>query len=170
MTPIISSKVPGLKNWETPVDLGKSIGGIRILGDHKTVRGFVTGIIAGLLMIFLQDLIVGNSSDAVHEFFVKNLWLDYSKINIWMLGFLLGFGALAGDAIKSFFKRRIGVQSGKSWIPFDQLDYIVGGILASLLYVQLPIVVYVWIFVIWGLLHPISTVIGFLLGLKRDPI
>jgi CDP-archaeol synthase len=36
-------------------------------------------------------------------------------------GLLISFGALAGDSIKSFFKRQIGIRSGASWLVFDQL-------------------------------------------------
>lgn len=167
MTPIISAKVPGLRNWNTPVDMGKSIGGIRILGDHKTWRGFITGIIAGILILTLQKIIFENSSG---DFLKENLLLDYSEVNIIVLGTLLALGALGGDAIKSFFKRRIGIKSGKAWVPFDQIDYILGGILASLLYIQFSFTVYIWILVIWGVLHPISTIIGYLLKLKSEPI
>jgi CDP-2,3-bis-(O-geranylgeranyl)-sn-glycerol synthase len=31
-----------------------------------------------------------------------------------------------GDAVKSFFKRQIGVAPGASWIGFDQLDFFIG--------------------------------------------
>jgi CDP-2,3-bis-(O-geranylgeranyl)-sn-glycerol synthase len=48
---------------------------------------------------------------------------------------LLGFGALAGDSIKSFFKRRVGVKPGKRWFPFDQIDFVIGALaFASIVY------------------------------------
>jgi len=47
-------------------------------------------------------------------------WLD--------LGVRFGIGAMAGDAVKSFFKRRVGIRPGQPWIPFDQLDFIVGAL------------------------------------------
>jgi len=42
--------------------------------------------------------------------------------------FSLCFGALLGDMMESFFKRRIGRDRGQDWIPFDQLDFIVGAL------------------------------------------
>jgi CDP-diglyceride synthetase len=36
---------------------------------------------------------------------------------------------MTGDAVKSFFKRRLGITPGKSWFPFDQLDFVLGAIL-----------------------------------------
>jgi CDP-2,3-bis-(O-geranylgeranyl)-sn-glycerol synthase len=38
----------------------------------------------------------------------------------------MAFGALAGDAVKSFFKRQIGIAPGHRWLGPDQLDFIVG--------------------------------------------
>jgi len=41
-------------------------------------------------------------------------FFDYTEVNILIIGFLFGFGALLGDLVESFFKRRIGIESGKS--------------------------------------------------------
>ena len=43
------------------------------------------------------------------------------------------FGALFGDIIESFFKRRMGRNRGEDWIPFDQLDFILGVLFFSFL-------------------------------------
>jgi CDP-2,3-bis-(O-geranylgeranyl)-sn-glycerol synthase len=43
-------------------------------------------------------------------------------------GLRLGFGAMAGDAAKSFFKRRLAIEPGRPWVPFDQLDFAVGAL------------------------------------------
>jgi CDP-2,3-bis-(O-geranylgeranyl)-sn-glycerol synthase len=47
--------------------------------------------------------------------------------------FSLCCGALLGDVIESFFKRRIGKDRGQDWIPFDQLDFLIGALTFSLL-------------------------------------
>ena len=47
--------------------------------------------------------------------------------------FSLCFGALIGDIIESFFKRRIGKNRGEDWIIFDQLDFIIGALILCLL-------------------------------------
>ena len=41
----------------------------------------------------------------------------------------MGAGAMTGDCVKSFFKRRRGVAPGGTWIPFDQLDFVAGALL-----------------------------------------
>ena len=82
----------------------------------------------------------------------------------------MGFGALTGDAIKSFFKRRVNIPPGVSWFPFDQIDYIIGGIALSLFYIQLTFGDYVVLCIVWFLMHPLITFIGYLFKLRHKPI
>ena len=83
------------------------------LGDHKTVAGFALGIVAGIVTAFLQS-------------FVESLW----RAEDWFAaGLMMGAGAMGGDVIKSFFKRRIGIVPGERWIPADQLDFVIGALI-----------------------------------------
>jgi CDP-2,3-bis-(O-geranylgeranyl)-sn-glycerol synthase len=41
--------------------------------------------------------------------------------------------ALVGDAAESYLKRRTGRDRGAAWFPFDQLDFVVFGLLGMLL-------------------------------------
>ena len=60
--------------------------------------------------------------------------IDYSTATIW-IGILLGLGAIAGDAVESFFKRMSGIKPGKPWRPFDQIDFTIGALaLTSIVY------------------------------------
>ena len=106
-----------------PLDFNKTWRGKPILGRHKTFRGFFFGVLFGTLVFYIQKIIGIESI------------INYSDYNI-ILGFLLSFGALAGDSIKSFFKRRVGIKSGNSWIPFDQMDYVLGALLFSVFLVK----------------------------------
>lgn len=155
MMPVFAANIPGLNKWNQPLDGGLAFHNKRILGDHKTIRGLVTGVIAGMLTAVM---LVHFSPDV------------YYGANPLLVGFLLSFGALLGDSVKSFFKRRVGIPSGKTWFPFDQIDYIVGGILLSLLVVQLSIKTYAVIFLLYFCLHVLSTTIGYLLRLKSSPL
>jgi CDP-2,3-bis-(O-geranylgeranyl)-sn-glycerol synthase len=85
----------------------------RWLGDHKTVVGFLLGIAAAILTSYLQS----RSSSSLPGFEPAN-WL--------VPGCAQGVGAMAGDAVKSFFKRRVGVPPGGRWIPADEIDFIIG--------------------------------------------
>jgi CDP-2,3-bis-(O-geranylgeranyl)-sn-glycerol synthase len=46
-----------------------------------------------------------------------------------LVGLALGFGAMAGDSIKSLLKRLKGIPPGRPWIPMDQLDFVAGSLL-----------------------------------------
>jgi CDP-2,3-bis-(O-geranylgeranyl)-sn-glycerol synthase len=87
----------------------------RWLGSHKTVVGFVFGVLAAVLTTFAQSRIAWSGALGSYED-----WL--------LLGALFGVGAMAGDSVKSFFKRRLRIAPGKPWIPADQLDYVVGAL------------------------------------------
>lgn len=160
-----SGKIRFLKKYNFPVDCNMKFRGKRLLGSHKTVRGFFIAVLVGIICSSLEVFVYRQS------FMVRELVpIDYYTVNAVLLGTLLGFGALAGDSIKSFFKRQAGIQPGRSWFPFDQIDYILGGVAFSLLYLQLSFVQYVILFIVWFLLHPLMTGVGYFLKLRRKLI
>ncbi len=117
-----------------PIDGGKKIGGKPILGPHKTWRGFIFAVLFGVIVAYLQHLL----SDGV---FSSLAIVSYDS---WLtLGILLGSGAIIGDLVESFFKRRSNVGSGKPWIPWDQLDFVIGGLVFAALVVDFS-----WVFVV----------------------
>ena len=161
----LSGKIKFLKKFNYPVDCYKKFLGKRLLGSHKTVRGFIAAIVVGIIACALE-VFVYNSFSSIRQV----IPLDYATINPVILGILLGFGALAGDGVKSFFKRRQGIQPGRSWFPFDQIDYILGGIAFSFLYIQLSLGWYIILFIVWFLMHPLTTFIGYLFRLRHQPL
>ena len=83
------------------------------------------------------------------------------------LGFLLGFGALFGDSVKSFFKRRSNIKPGHRFIPFDQLDYSVGSLLfASIIFIP-PFNIVITIFIVNFFFHIVINHLAFYLKLSR---
>lgn len=166
MMPIFAARWPVLKNWEFPMDFGLHFRGKRVFGSHKTVRGLVVGIIFATLTLWLQQLAyenIGWVTDWVAH-------VNYSALNVFVLGPLFAIGALLGDAIKSFFKRQVGVPPGETWFPFDQVDYIIGGAIATWAFVPLSFKQYALLIFLWFFLHLIATTVGYLTGLKDKPI
>ena len=96
------------KGWNRPISR-------RWLGTHKTVLGFVAGVLTAMLVTFVQRRLAWSGSIVAYD-----EWA--------LLGVLFGVGAMAGDCAKSFFKRRLGVEPGRPWIPFDQLDFVLGAL------------------------------------------
>lgn len=165
VVPVIIAKAPLLSGWNTPVDLGHKFKGKPVLGPHKTIRGLTIGTLAGFL-VFAAQVQSYESYAWARE---VSGGLNYSELSLW-LGVLLGFGALLGDIVKSFFKRQLNVVSGKSWFPFDQLDYIVGGLLFGSIAVTLEVSQYILIIIIWFVMHLLTSYIGYLTKFKKDPI
>lgn len=115
-----------------PIDFGKSWkDGRRILGDGKTWRGLLSGTFLGMTAGF--GLVVGATYLSESDYAFLGLTnFEGFPLMIPIL-FSLCFGALLGDVIESFFKRRIGKDRGQDWIPFDQLDFLLGALGLSLL-------------------------------------
>jgi len=165
MTPVLVAKLPYLHKLNWPIDGGKTFRDKPIFGPNKTYRGFFFGFLIALLMVVWQKWAVdsGTWSDEL-------AWIDYSTINVLVLAAAFSFGALGGDALESFVKRQLGIKAGQSWFPFDQLDYILGGLLLSGALVELKPSHVFMVLVVWFVIHPVSTVIGWSIGLKDKPI
>ncbi len=107
-----------------PMDFGKTFfDGKPFLGSHKTFRGFLAGIIVGTLVGLVQTLIYEQ------VLFQYSPQFQYSIL----LGFVLSLGALTGDLIESFIKRRLNRSPGSSIPVADQIDFILGAFLFSIL-------------------------------------
>lgn len=106
-----------------PMDFGKIFfDGKPLLGSHKTIGGFIAGIIVGTLVGLVQTLLF------------ENILIQYSfqfRYSIF-LGFTLSLGALSGDLIESFIKRRLNLAPGDSLPIADQIDFIIGAFLFSI--------------------------------------
>jgi CDP-2,3-bis-(O-geranylgeranyl)-sn-glycerol synthase len=114
------------RGWNPPISR-------RWLGSHKTVVGFGAGILAAVTTTFLQSRIAWEGALVAPE-----PWIT--------LGLRFGLGAMAGDAAKSFVKRRVGIAAGRPWAPWDQIDFVVGALAlvrgaASLSWVDLATIV-----------------------------
>lgn len=165
-TPIIAAHIPGLNKLNAPMDFGKKFHKKRIFGEHKTWRGLISGMLMGLLVIWLQVVLFD------HYAWIRNFCnpVFYGGASIVWLGLLLGFGALLGDALESFFKRQYNLPAGDTWFPFDQLDYVVGGLILATVFVRLPLIDYLLILVIWFAMHVLFSYLGYLLKLKDKPL
>jgi CDP-2,3-bis-(O-geranylgeranyl)-sn-glycerol synthase len=166
VVPILAAKIPPFSRYSAPIDGGRSLNGVRILGDHKTWRGLLSGIIAAIGIVCIQKYLWETGKLD----FLAEQSLGYLDHSPFLLGFLFGFGALAGDALKSFAKRRRNIPDGQTWFPFDQLDYIVGACLALTLVVVLSPIEYVAILVTWFFAHLASSYVGYRLKMKSSPI
>jgi CDP-2,3-bis-(O-geranylgeranyl)-sn-glycerol synthase len=96
------------RGWNRPINA-------RWLGEHKTVIGFGAGVVAAVVAGGIQSRLAWTPPAGS----IKNPLAH---------GLRLGLGAMLGDTIKSFVKRRVGIPAGARWIPFDQLDFVLGAL------------------------------------------
>jgi CDP-2,3-bis-(O-geranylgeranyl)-sn-glycerol synthase len=85
------------------------------------------------------------------------------------LGFVLSLGALFGDLIESFIKRRLNLSPGASFPIADQLDFITGALLFSFLVSPPPLPVAIIVLIITPPIHYITNFLAFRLGFKKEP-
>ena len=117
MMPVLGKSM--LTTLAHPIDNKYVLGGKPLFGKNKTWRGLLLGIFGGMLTTFVQS----------HFTTPLNL-VSYPEV--WpLLGFTMGCGALLGDLAKSFFKRRLSILPGKQWVPFDQIDFVIGALLLN---------------------------------------
>lgn len=128
----------------------------RLLGSHKTVLGLAVGVAAAIATTAMQ----------------AGLAVSWGRVDYhwWpLLGVGFGVGALGGDALKSLFKRRVGVMPGRPWLPFDQLDFVIGALLLVGWFADLSAVDLVLIAVVSFLADLLVNRISFALGIKSSP-
>jgi CDP-2,3-bis-(O-geranylgeranyl)-sn-glycerol synthase len=86
-----------------------------------------------------------------------------------LLGFMLALGALLGDLVSSFIKRRIDIERGGAAPVMDQLSFVVVALLLAS-----PVKVASWqviviLLIITPPIHLATNFIGYKLGFKSRP-
>ena len=159
----IPNPVAALCGGGTPIDFCRNYtDGRRILGNGKTYRGLICGVLAGVLIGLVQIWLVGT----YHWDLPRQTILSVT---------LLALGALLGDMGKSFIKRRLGKERGEAWPVADQYDLVVGAFLLTLIFdpawffavVTLPVLIA--ILVITPVLHRSVNILGYWIKVKKEP-
>jgi len=161
--PVIAAHLSWLPSLNRPLDGGKTWRGNRLLGNNKTIRGVVIGVIFGSITGYFQYLLYAFS-------WVQDISLiSYeAPLTALLFGALLGLGALAGDAIESFVKRLRKFPPGAPWPPWDQIDSAIGALLVSVPIVPLTIAHDITIIVIVGIGSYVVSIIGVAWGIKKS--
>ncbi len=163
MAPIAAHNLKVLPSLRYPLDGGKSWRGTRLLGDHKTIRGVVVGVVVGTLTGCIQYLL--SDWPAVSAISIA----PYGDLKIALLiGFLSGVGALGGDALKSFFKRRLKITAGQSWALFDQIDFIIGTLLVTSWFADITATHILIALLVIGFGSYLTSIIGVRLHMKES--
>jgi CDP-2,3-bis-(O-geranylgeranyl)-sn-glycerol synthase len=161
----VPNPVAALAGGGTPIDFKKNYSdGNRIFGDGKTYRGLFSGILAGIL----TGLILIWLTDTYH---LVSLPEPHTLLSVT----LLATGALLGDLVKSFFKRRLGKERGAKWPVADMYDLVAGAFLLlfigdrAWLFANVTLPVFIAILIITPVLHRATNIIGYMVRVKEVP-
>jgi len=165
MIPSLSATLGIFKFLAKPIDAGKQFMNKPLLGDHKTWRGLILGSSIGILFIFFQKWLFINC-----PLMQSISIINYSKINIWDFALSMTLGAAFGDLFFAFIKRRLDLKPGARFIPFDQINYVLGAALFLSAFSKIEIDLSVWLIllVLTFILHVGATQIGYKLGLSKS--
>jgi CDP-2,3-bis-(O-geranylgeranyl)-sn-glycerol synthase len=140
----VANSTPVVLGGGPPVDRGASwTDGKPILGANKTIRGTISGVLAGTLIGLLQGNLIG--------------------------GFAQSAGAILGDLISSFYKRRRDYSPGSSMPLVDQLDFIIMAVILSYPFQDTDLASALTIMVITVPIHYGTNYISWLLKMKKNP-
>jgi len=145
-----------------PVDHHVKFMGKPLFGSHKTYRGFIFGVGIAILVAYLQKSLY------IAGYLREISYIDYSAYSAFVIGAALGFGALFGDLVESFIKRRVRVKPGKPFIPWDQVDFLIGIILFSAIIKPMTWPMIVLLLVVGPFVTILTTRIGYYLKIRKE--
>jgi CDP-2,3-bis-(O-geranylgeranyl)-sn-glycerol synthase len=182
-----------------PIDGGRFFrDGRRILGDHKTWNGLKGPLYIGIPISFCIFLLfIGlwlPIQDIINDAASQGQYLLYNDIKIFEYYFIGGvfpinlfvllirivlasYGAVIGDLIGSFLKRRLDIKSGAPFWIVDQLDFA----LVALLFVSIPgfiapnffllpdIFITIFLLILTPAVSIIANTVAYAVGLKDVP-
>jgi hypothetical protein len=152
-----------------PIDAGRTLRGRPLFGHSKRWRGPIV-VAAGAGLAFALQRSVLHRSGAIASIEL----VDYAALPGWWLGALAGAAAELSELPNSFVKRQLDIAPGSTargplaafFYVWDQLDLLLGYWLVLGWFVPpTPLRVAVSVLLV-GSLHPVVTVIGYLLGMR----
>jgi CDP-2,3-bis-(O-geranylgeranyl)-sn-glycerol synthase len=149
-----------------PIDGGRTLSGRRVLGGGKTWWGTIAGTVTGVVVALALSALAPVASGA--------FGVELPSFPL-VAAVALAFGAMLGDILASFLKRRAGRSRGAAFPGLDQLDFVVAAV--ALAFLLAPTWAREWFtlevlaVVVVGtpLLHLGTNVLAYRLELKDEP-
>jgi len=166
----VANAIPVLVGGGTPIDFNRNfVDGQRVFGDGKTIRGFAGGLGGGLLVGIFEAFISGyvifeiSRLTALTPILVETIQCTPAR------AFLMSLGALMGDLLGSFTKRRMGFKRGAPVPVLDQLTFLVGAFIVVSFLFPFQLEYAIILFILTPLIHVVANIVSYLLGLKKVP-
>ena len=155
---------PPLARGRIPIDFKKRwFDNKRILGDGKTIEGFILGLIVGSWVSMLEYYTYPSLNTYAMQFNVS-----FPTMNLF-IGFAISFGSLCGDLAGSFIKRRFKLKRGADVPLLDQWNFIIGAVLFSMWFTEITIWMFLLMLLITPLIHRIANIVAHKIKVKKEP-
>jgi CDP-2,3-bis-(O-geranylgeranyl)-sn-glycerol synthase len=155
---------PPLTRGHRPIDMKRNwLDKNRIFGDGKTFEGFGFGLFAGFVIGALESYLYPDLNSYAMQYGVK---LPLISLPI---AFLIALGALSGDLIGSFLKRRFRLKRGADVPLLDQWNFIIGAVLFVYWFTDITIWMFLIMLVITPIVHRIANIIAHRIKIKKEP-
>ena len=144
------------------MDLGIAYRGVRLVGNHKTLGGFVFGILCGVLASIFKFFITDPANPGLVIFnldFAMSVGL-YTTMSV---------AALSGDIIKSVVKRFAGVPPHEPWIPFDEVDHTISAMIVASIFIDIPLFTSLTIIISYLVIHIMFNLLAYFFKMKNVP-
>ena len=158
-----------LPSLRRPLDGGATLGGRRLLGDNKTLRGalcMTAGVVLATLVLWQWGWWRAQLPDAIN---------DSAPL---LVGLLIGLGTVGGELPNSFLKRRLDIAPGQrrhsaggvALAVLDQGDLVLGIWVALLPIWTMPVWLAAIAFAAISTIHAAINVIGYAIGARAAPV
>jgi CDP-diglyceride synthetase len=151
-----------------PLDCGRQMGGRPVLGENKTFRGPVVMSASSVAVVAIQR--AAFETDPGRGLSI----VDYSAVNVVVLGLAFGLSYSLAELPNSFIKRRLGIHPGHlsprgARIQYlaDQSDSVIGGAIALVLVVHPTVTTLLLTVVVGLLLHVLFDQVMYASGVKK---
>ena len=151
-----------------PIDAGRSFRGKRLFGDSKTWRGVLVAVVGCMLGAAAQKYLIGELARPVAR-------VDYATLHVVPFAVVMGATAMLGELPNSFVKRQLSIAPGKTtrgWMAvvfyvWDQVDLLIFSLPALSYWARIDGELVVSAFAVTLGLHPLTSLVGYLIGARR---
>lgn len=152
-----------------PIDCGRSFRGKRIFGDSKTWRGVAVAVFGCFIGVAAQKYLLLEIARGI-------ALVDYQNVNMAALAIAMGGGAMLGELPNSFTKRQLDIPPGETtrgvWAVvfyiWDQVDLLTLSWPLLAFWVRPSFRLLLTSFAVALMLHPLTSLIGYIMGARRS--
>jgi CDP-2,3-bis-(O-geranylgeranyl)-sn-glycerol synthase len=158
-----------LRSLKRPLDGGASLGGRRVFGDNKTVRG---------ALVMTAGTTAAAAALSRSEWFRERLPPELRDAPPAAYGLLLGAAVVLGELPNSFAKRRLGIEPGRrrgsplgaAIAVYDQADFVPWAALTLRPLWRMSAAEVAEAFAVVAGVHLAINVVGYAVGARTSPL